>query len=170
VGVGAIIMAVFAALWWILGTRAAHQGSLPMYAAAVVISSVIIVIGLRLTGRESGASEERKHRGRVVGIASGAEVLAIFVAVNVLTNIGRSDLAAPLIALIVGLHFFPLARWLPAPLYYASGVALVIIGAAGIAVSDVNVRLFAVCVAAACVLWLTCGIVLCRGFRRMPAR
>jgi hypothetical protein len=41
-------MAVFAALWWIIGTAASHRGSLPMYAAGAVISSIIAVIGIRI--------------------------------------------------------------------------------------------------------------------------
>jgi hypothetical protein len=165
VGVGAIILASFAALWWIMGTAASHRGSLPMDAAAVVISSILIVIGLHLAGRESSAPEQRRHRGRLVGIASGAEGLAILVAINILANVRRQDLAAPVIAIVVGLHFFALARWLPARLYYATGAALAIVGISGIAVTDLNVRYYAVGAGAAWVLWLTCGIVLWRGYR-----
>jgi hypothetical protein len=52
---------------------------------------------------------------RKAGIASGVEGLAILLAVNVLAHFGRSDYAAPVIAIIVGLHFMPLAQRLPAP-------------------------------------------------------
>jgi len=140
-----------------------------MYAVAVALSGIIVAIGLRLNKRESATRKERAHRGRIVGIASGVEALLIFIAVNVLANMGRRDLAAPAIAIIVGLHFFPLARWLPARPYYATGAALVFVGIAGLAVPDAKVRLDAVCIAAACVLWLTGGIVLWLGRRRVAA-
>jgi uncharacterized protein len=35
------------------------------------------------------------------------------IGVNVLANVGLRQFTAPLIAIIVGLHFVPLARWLP---------------------------------------------------------
>ena len=54
---------------------------------------------------------EGKKKGRWFGIIFGAEGLGIFIAVNVVTNMGHSDLVIPVIALVVGLHFYPLG-WL----------------------------------------------------------
>ena len=156
--IGAIIMAVFATLWWIVGTAASGRGSLLTYATAVVISGIIIVIAQRLAGRTSGSPEEWARRGRIVGIASGVEGLMIFAAVNILANVGRRDLTAPIIAIIVGLHFVPLAYWFPARMYYVTSALLVGLGVVGMAVLDANARLYGVSVASACVLWLTCGV------------
>lgn len=141
-----------------------------MYAAAVLISGVIIVMCLRLSVKESGSPIERARRGRLVGIASGTEGLAILISVNILANIGRRDLTGPVIAIIVGLHFLPLAYWLPRRLYYASSLALVIAGLAGMLVPDSNVRLYAVSVSAACILWLTSGMVLWLGQQQEAAQ
>jgi energy-converting hydrogenase Eha subunit E len=69
-------------------------------------------------------------------------------------------LIAPVVAIIVGLHFLPLARWLPGPIYYLTGALLVVVGLAGAAVQEPTVRILTVCIGAAGVLWLSCAIVL----------
>ena len=48
--------------------------------------------------------------GMWFGIIFGAEGLAIFVGINIVTNLGYPDLVIPTLALVVGLHFFPLAK------------------------------------------------------------
>jgi len=53
---------------------------------------------------------EGKKMGMWFGIIFGAEGLLIFVAVNVVNNIGHPELVIPAIALVVGLHFYPLAK------------------------------------------------------------
>ena len=53
---------------------------------------------------------EGKKMGMWFGIIFGAEGLLIFVAVNIVINIGHPELAIPVIALVVGLHFFPMAK------------------------------------------------------------
>jgi hypothetical protein len=160
-GTGAIIMGVFAAVWWVAGVRASGYGSPLIYAVAPVVTGLIIVAALR--GRERSAQEppeEHARRDRLVGIASAAEGVAILVAVNVLVNLGLNDYVAPVIAIIVGLHFVPLARLLPARLYYATAALLVALGVCGFAMRRPDLRLLVVSVGAACVLWLTCAFVL----------
>ena len=45
-----------------------------------------------------------------LGIIFGAEGLGIFIAITIVTNIGHADLVIPVIALVVGLHFYPMRR------------------------------------------------------------
>lgn len=161
--VGAVIMGVFAAIWWLVGVRASGHASPLAYGIPLLVTGLIIVAALRGRHRfEQVSPEEHARRGRVVGIASGGEGLAILLAVNVLANFGLSDYAAPVIAIIVGLHFVPLARWLPAHLYYGTAALLVVLGICGFAIRPPEQRLLIVSVGAACVLWLTCIIVLSR--------
>ncbi len=153
---GAVIMSLFATIWWIVGVKSSSHGSAPMYAVAVAITVGILLLARRRRGDEvSSDSVERSRKGRLLGIASGLEGLAIFVAGNVLINAGRRDLFAPVVAIIVGVHFFPIARWLPARLYYLTGALLVALGLTGFCVSDPATRLLFVSVGAACILWLT---------------
>ena len=74
----------------------------------------------------------------------------------------RRDLIAPAVAIIVGLHFVPLARWLPAPIYYLTAALLVVVGIAGANVHDLPARVLTVSVGAATALWFSCGMVLIR--------
>ena len=160
---GAIIMGVFAAIWWLVGVRASGHASPLTYGIPLVATGLIVIAALRGRNRLAQAPpEEQARRGRLVGIASAVEGLAIFVAVNVLANLGRSDYAAPVIAIIVGLHFVPLAQRLPAHLYYGTGALLSVLGVCGFAIRAPDQRVLIVSVGAACVLWLTCVIVLGR--------
>ena len=70
---------------------------------------------------------EGKKLGKWFGIIFGAEGLGIFIAVNIVTNLGHADLTIPVIALIVGLHFFPLARVFKRTIdyYLATGATIV---------------------------------------------
>lgn len=152
-------MCVFAAVWWVIGLSAG--GAAPaLYSVAVIISAALIVVALRRPG-EAASRIDRKHIGRVVGIASTIEGLLILLAAIVLANLDASDLLIPIIAIIVGAHFIPLARWLPAPLYYWTGAVLIALGAIGIWLPAAQ-RGIAVGVGAACILWVTTLIVLLR--------
>lgn len=53
---------------------------------------------------------EEKRIGKWFGIIFGAEGLGIFIGINVVINLGHPELTIPTLALVVGLHFFPLAK------------------------------------------------------------
>jgi hypothetical protein len=156
-----IVMGAFAALWWIVGVTAPGHASVALRGIPVLITALLLVaalrrraVGQRLPPGEGG------RRGRLIGITSAVEGLLILLAVNVLTNIGKRDFTAPTVAILVGLHSLPLARGLPARVYYATSGLLIGVGTAGCFVPDSNRLLLAVCLGAACVLWLTCAGVL----------
>ena len=154
------VMSSFAAIWWVVGTAAAGRGSLLTYLVGLATSAFLVVLGWRRSGHATAAPDVRRRRGRVVGIASGVEGVIILIAANVLTKIGRQDLIASVVAIIVGVHFLPLARWFPAPIYYATGALLVVVGLAGTAIQEPLARILTVCAGAASVLWLSCTVVL----------
>jgi hypothetical protein len=58
---------------------------------------------------EADIAEEKKM-GKWFGIIFGAEGLGIFIGINIVINLGHPDLVISTIALVVGLHFFPLAK------------------------------------------------------------
>lgn len=156
-----IVMSTFAAIWWIVGTAQVRPGSLAISGVGILISGLMMAIAWRRRG-PSVSRDLRQRRGRAVGIASTVEGAAILAAVIVLSRVGRRDLIAPAIAVIVGLHFLPLARWLRAPLYYLTAALLIGVGIAGAFLSDPASRGAAVGTGAAAVLWLSCGVVLIR--------
>ncbi|HEX5433710.1 MAG TPA: hypothetical protein VFY05_05700 [Candidatus Angelobacter sp.] len=156
-----IVLSFFAVIWWIVGASQLPRGSVLISAIGIVISGVFVAFDRR-RGVQPATREERKRRGRIVGIASGVEGVAIVAAVNVLVRMGRRDLIAPAVAIIVGLHFLPLARWLPARIYYLTAALLVAVGLGGALVQAGPVRILAVGMGAAAILWLSCAVVLLR--------
>ena len=156
---GAMIMSVFAAIWWIVGGRASGFPAAIAVGVPLLVSGTILALAWR---RSPSTSAPAPNSGRVVGIASAAEGLLIFVAVNVLNQTRRADWTAPVIAIIVGLHFLPIAKWLPARSYYLTAALLVAVGAIGLALPAGRPRTTVVTVGAACILWLTSAAVLYR--------
>ncbi len=149
---GIAILSVMAGIWAGWSVHAAHLGQWA-YVGAVIIAIVPMVLMLK---RRFGLRTQNEARriGRLVGMASFAEVVAIIVGVQVLARAGRPDLIVSLIALVVGLHFLPLARWLPMPKYYVSGLALVIAACMGVVIPAEQRVLFVAGIASA-ILWLT---------------
>ena len=157
---GAMIMSVFAAIWWCVGLHGAGYGNPLVYAVALVITLTILILARRSRDTDAPPPPERARHDRLVGIVSGVEGLAILIAVNVLGNTGLADFAAPCIALIVGLHFLPLARWLPAPRYYITAALLIVVSLVGMLLPDAATRRAVVSVGAAVLLWGTSVAVL----------
>ena len=169
---GALILSFFALLWWVVGLRAAGHGPGMVYAVPIAVTAVLGLVARHVARRRGDASDpnpaEEARRGRLVGWASAAEGIAIFVASNSLVNTGHADAIAPAIALIVGGHFVPLAWGLPAPAYYITAIILAALGLAGLAVTDLSSRLTLVCAGAAGVLWLTALVALTAGHLDHP--
>ncbi|MGZ3755591.1 MAG: hypothetical protein ACXVAY_08135 [Mucilaginibacter sp.] len=72
-----------------------------------------------------------KKKGRRFGIIFIGEGLGIFIAVNVVVNIGHPELVVPAIALVVGLHFFPMGRLFKRTMDYYTGTWSVLIAVLG---------------------------------------
>ena len=167
-GGAVLVLNTFAAVWWVVGFAGSGRGSPLTYTAGIGLSALFVIIDRLRTGTAWSPPAVRRHRGRVVGVASAAEGVAILVAAMILTRLDRRDLIAPVVASIVGLHFLPLARWLPAPLYYWTGALLVVVGMIGAGVQDLPTRFLVVGVSAAFVLWLSTVVVLARLRVRNP--
>ena len=151
---GIMIMSGFAALWFVWGLSA--LGSVPALVLLVpaAVSGTMIALASRIPVTADGAT--RKRVGRVVGIASGLEGLAIFAAANVLNWTGHTGYFVCATAAIVGLHFLPLAHFFRVRSYYVAGAALMALAAGGCAVPDEGTRVLMVGIGAAVVLWVTC--------------
>ncbi len=116
---GLCMMAFFTTLW--AGIAYSGLKGTP-YAFALVgflvfaVTFVTIAISLfkianhfpKLTSAADIAEENKM--GKWFGIIFGAEGLGIFIGINVVINLGHPELVIPVIALIVGLHFYPLAK------------------------------------------------------------
>lgn len=79
---------------------------------------------------EGGDRARGKAAGRRFGLIVTAEWIGIFAAVRALDATGHPHLIAAVIALGVGIHFFPLARLFNVPVYDVTGIVLCLIALA----------------------------------------
>ena len=97
--------------------------------AGALLSLLIAVIGGFVTWQHwSSETAFNPKTGRTFGLIVGIEFAIAGIGAGVLGWWGRADLIAPWVALVVGVHFIPLAPLLHSPLLYGVA-ALVIIGA-----------------------------------------
>jgi NADH:ubiquinone oxidoreductase subunit 6 (subunit J) len=151
-----VTLCVFATLWFAFGLYSAGSHLWVLYGIAVVLS-VALVLGV--PKNDASPAGTRRHRARVIGIASGLEALAIVAALLVIPPSQQAHWVTPVIAAIVGLHFIPIAHYLPYKPYYIAGIALVCVAVAGAAIDlagfgDAASQL-TVGLGSAIVLWLT---------------
>jgi len=154
---GLVILAAFAAAWASLALLL--SGAAPgLLLLPIMLSVALLAWGWRGTG---SVPSRGPHVGPLVGRWSAVEGVAIFVASAVLNHVHRGDLIFSAIAIIVGLHLFPLARGIPVRLYYATGAALVFLGVAALLLPRAQ-QPITVCVGAALILWTTVLVAMLR--------
>lgn len=138
---GGLILALFALLWAAVGAS-----GLPSTAAwGVRIGAVVLSAGaLVLTFRPGGAGTLERARQQPegwyggVGVVNLVQFVAIALAVVVLLAVGMPQLVPPAVCVIVGVHFFPLARLFDQPQYRWTGAGLCLAAGAGLAVLAVG--------------------------------
>ena len=165
--IGVVILCVMSAVWaaWCLGAAHAAPWAYGI-AGLVALSPLVLAHGPRFP--QVSADKARRAR-RVVGLAIAFEAAVIFVGAQGLARMGRPDLIVCLVALAVGLHFFPLARWLPAPTYYLTGLALLVAGGAGVFLPAAD-RIAVVAACCGAILWLTALAIVVALPRPQPQR
>jgi hypothetical protein len=160
VRIALLVSTVFAAAWAWAALRL--SGSAPGFIFIPIALSLAL---LALGWRGSGTFPSRgRHVGKVVGLWTTIEVVALLVTANVLQHLRRGDLMFPLGAIIVGLHFFPLARGIPVRFYHATGAGFVFAGLVGLILPAAE-RPMAVGMSAALILWATALMIVVRAKR-----
>lgn len=150
---GIWVLTIFAAIWGALGVI--DIGLSPVLAVVPVgISAALLFWATRQVPAPIDDAAQARI-GRVVGRWSAVEGLAIVAVVIICQNIGAADAIVPVIAIIVGLHFLPLARGIPVPFYYATGVAMVATGGAALLLSE-PARIGVTGFGSAIILWVSC--------------
>jgi hypothetical protein len=82
---------------------------------------------------ENTETPEERKRSRQFLYIFGTEGLAILVVKNILVNTNQDYLFIPCLALIVGLHFFPLAKIFKRKFDYYVAIWTTLVGLAGLA-------------------------------------
>jgi hypothetical protein len=117
---GLFMMMVFTGIWTGIAYGAGMSGSSYQWLLLVFVVCMIVffVQGIRFfqiaknypSIQSAEDAAEGKKMGMWFGIIFGAEGLFIFLGVSLVRYIGHTDLIIPVIALVVGLHFYPLGR------------------------------------------------------------
>lgn len=165
---GAAILTLFGG-WWCIAALAywASRPSWSIPAASVTTIVLLVVCVLRLvasrkipTVDDPVGVAKGKRAGRLFGIIFGIEGGLIALCSMLLASRGLGFWIPIAIAIIVGVHFLPLAHVFEVPLYYWTG-ALSVLGVLGcLLIRDVSARLLWVGLVMAAVLWLSVVLLL----------
>jgi hypothetical protein len=175
---GAAILTLFGAAWCIIALE--FWAARPAWSLPAGIATAIVLLGMciqRLIALRSipsvddpAAAARGKRAGMFFGIIFGAECGLIALCAALLARAGLSIWIPVAVAIIVGLHFIPLARVFEVPLYYWTG-ALCVVGVLGCSlIRDAGTRLLCAGLAMAAVLWLTAATLLLQARARLPER
>jgi hypothetical protein len=126
---GAAVMFAFGAIWLLIGLLRGRCSpawlQVSLLVVGIVLGASIATLGLHASSTPHNASPMTAQQiatSRQIGLHSyvilGIEWAAIFLAVVVLNAIHYPDYILCGSALIVGVHFFPLAALFRAPVFY----------------------------------------------------
>jgi len=129
---GALILALFGTVWIFLSVVALNifwmwEVVTLLAAVLVVTPAAINFVRARRITAQSEDSIASKHKGRLVLLINGIQWILIALAAWQLNRSGHTLWIVPVIALIVALHFIPLAWVLEFPPYYTLAAATIIL-------------------------------------------
>lgn len=129
--IGAVIMGFFGAVFAsaTLALQFGWKGA--MLALPFLIFLLILLTARRLTGGKDSRIVRSARAKRAIMWSSIGEGIGIFLAANIVGNLGHLEWLLPAIALIVGLHFLPIAYAAPFRPFYGLGGALILAAVAG---------------------------------------
>jgi hypothetical protein len=170
---GIFFLTFFGAAWALAGTSflrgALHFGA---YVLIGLVTLVFFGIGAMLLryarSLQPAVAAEDVAMGRRLGIwfgvVFGIEAVLIALASTLLSSFGADSFIAPVIALIVGVHFLPLAGLFQVRPYYLTGALLCLLALIAIVALLLGIQIagpspdnwsYFVGIGAALVLWLT---------------
>jgi hypothetical protein len=132
IAIGNLFLGGFGMAWIVLGLSSARKlnplvlALLSCFLLALVIASVYILQRTHGSLDRSQANRAtQKKINRKFGLVNFLQWILIFAAVFGLPRLGLSRWIVPAIVLIVGLHFFPLAKLFKARMHYVVGAIAV---------------------------------------------
>ncbi|MGR6342417.1 DUF7010 family protein [Priestia megaterium] len=180
---GVIFMAFFGTLWAEIGIRGMQGWEfLVLITLSLLIGFILFISAIALIKNSRQLTNEVikkdgdrwRKKNRWFGIIFSLEGLFIAIAAFICVSTNHLNLFVPVMALIVGAHFFPLASLFQVPIYYITGTLLCLLATivmltfpVKIIISDHQIMAWWVSVGfgSALILWGTGVIVCLRGFR-----
>ncbi len=147
-GIG--VVCSFAALWAWMGAGALDHGTTIIRVAAVLASVVLLSARAATIGGNRVGPVNR----RMLSVTIAGEVVALWILGVVLDRWSRPDLVLSGIAIIVGLHFFPMAKAVGIPAYRMTAAVMTAIGIGSLALTEPS-RTPLLCFGSAIILWFT---------------
>lgn len=172
---GAGFMFGFGVVWLLIGLFSGRPSPAWLKSALIVIGvglgAAILTLGVQASHLPNAASlsPQQAAINREIGnhfyLIFGLELAAIFVAVVALNALHHPDFILCGVALIVGVHFVPLAALFHAPIYYWTGFLGCGIGLIGFFIADSMLRQKVVGLSFGMLLWITAGWIAILGFQ-----
>jgi hypothetical protein len=162
---GAIILSFFGGCYFAWASVLLWGWKTPLLIIPVLVFVTFTTLARsRIKNAPPGYYDRDARTGKIIGWSSAGEGIGIFILANILANTGHADLILPGIAFVVGLHFLPMAYFIPWPrLYFAAGF-MILAATIGLIVKQPGGSIFTGLVAS-CLLWTYCA----RALRRDPA-
>ncbi len=127
---GAVVMGFFGAVFCVFGLGPIIGYTNPILILPIVIFGSIVAIVMALA-RKGTANLRTARAGKAIMWSTIGEGIGIFIALNLCINFGHADLILPAIAIVVGIHFLPLAYAIPFRAFYALAAALIVAAIVG---------------------------------------
>ncbi len=188
-----LMLAFFGAAWWawgVGGIQGVFFGEKAAFFLLLACATIILVSGSMLLSRaasrlphdtspaeQARSQAEGKRYGIIFGAVFGLEMVTIALGSTLLNVFHHPEFRLPFVSIVVGVHFFPLARLFEVRLYYVTGALLVLVGMTVMLAVPVhtmigNLHAWNALVGSICavILWLTGIYALLRGksFLRRP--
>ncbi len=184
--IGVILMTFFAAYWAYAGTLFLGGSAQPLVfvltslvtVACFISAFLLIRASSRLPAGTMPVTQQRRLWGWFAFVF-GLEIVLIALANIALPMLHHDTLVVPVIALIVGVHFLPLAALFQVPTYYVTGIAMALLGAIGLGALLLGIGIGGsdpynwsrlVALGAALILWLTVLRIIVYGFSLARSR
>jgi hypothetical protein len=167
---GAAFLFGFGIIWLLIGLLSGRPSPawlrISLLFLGIVLGASIAIMGVRASGMMASAIPltprqvfVQREMGRHFYMIFGVEMAAIFVAVVVLKALNFADYILSGIALIVGVHFFPVAALFHVPAYYGTALVGCAIGLIGFFVDDPGLRQKIVGISFGLLLWATAAFI-----------
>lgn len=167
---GALFLALFGVVWAVSGASAiGGAAGTGIFLLALGAAAALCLTSVRTRSRSAAlphddspvADAARRQASRRFGLVVALQWLSILAAIVVLGRLDRGSAIPAVVALIVGVHFFPLAGIFRVPAYRAAGAALCLLALVALWAPPAS-RLPIVGFGSAAVLFLTAAVVLVR--------